>query len=203
VFVESDSLFREDVEARTQRTQQVLQMGGFTGPEALKMMQANRDPLRPQKPIADYVVAKKALAAVIANGFEVQDMRSVNPDGSPVMRKTVKFYSNDNFPVFAEVVGQFIRSDEFDAMDLDKQDAVDALYEYLLQMMAPPDPNAGMQQQGGQQLAKPKQAPGVPAGTNDGNQNAAGNSGGIAGGSAERKIQLQTAAAESSDEFSK
>ena len=81
VFIEADTLFRDDVEARQQRIMQFAQMGAISPPDAIKLIQDNRDPLRAQKPIADFIAAKRALDAVIRNGFQMQDMRQpVGPD---------------------------------------------------------------------------------------------------------------------------
>ena len=202
VFIEADTLFRDDVEARQQRIMQFAQMGAISPPDAIKLIQDNRDPLRAQKPIADFIAAKRALDAVIRNGFQMQDMRQpVGPDGMPVMRKTVKFYPNDNFPIFAEVAGQFIRSDEFYALPVEKQDAVDAYYQDILQMMTPAAPGAPESQAASGGAPK---APPMPVGAPQANANAQGNAG--ASSSAEdmsRKVEVQNAKPEGADEFSK
>lgn len=196
VFIEADTLFRDDVEARQQRIMQFAQMGAIPPPDAIKLIQNNRDPLRPQKPIADYVAAKRALDAVVRNGFQVVDTTKFNPDGTPSMRKTVKFYPNDNFPIFAEVAGQYIRSDEFYALPIEKQDAVDMYYQDILNMMAPPPapeaPGGGM--------PKIPQPVGAPAG----NANAVGNQRAPnAAQEMERQLEVKAAQPEGADEFSK
>lgn len=205
VFIEADTLFRDDVEARQQRIMQFAQMGAIQPADAIKLIQDNRDPLRAQKPIADYVAAKRALDEVIKSGFEVQDLRQTNPDGTPVMRKTVKFYPNDNFPIFAEVAGQFIRSDEFYALPVDKQDAVDAYYMDILQMMSPnPAPQEGgaAPAPGGGGAPAPKMK--LPVGAPPANVNAQGNAG-TAGmtDNAAQQVEVQNAKPEGADEYSK
>ena len=196
VFIEADTLFRDDVEARQQRIMQFAQMGAIPPPAAIKLIQDNRDPLRAQKPIADYVAAKRALDAVVRNGFQVVDTTKFNPDGTPAMRKTVKFYPNDNFPIFAEVAGQYIRSDEFYALPVEKQDAVDMYYQDILNMMSPPPaPEAP-----GGGAPKIPQPVGAPAG----NANAVGNQGPTSSAQEmERQVEVKAAAPEGADEFSK
>jgi hypothetical protein len=201
VFIEADTLFRDDVEARQQRIMQFAQMGAIPPQDAIKLIQDNRDPLRAQKPIADFVDAKRALDAVIKNGFQVQDLRQLGPDGQPVMRKTVKFYPNDNFQVFAQVTGEFIRSDAFYALPVEKQDAVDEYYRDLLQMMAPPGPPEAAGAPGG---GSPPKMPPQPVGAPPSNANAQGNAGPASSAdNLARKIEVQNAKPEGSDEFSK
>lgn len=195
VFVEADTLFKDDVQARQERVMEFARMGAIPPDKAIQMLQQNVDPLKPQKPIADFIEAKKALQAVVERGFSFPDPKGgVDMLGQPLQRKTVKFYRTDNFQVFADVVRQFIRSDEFYALQDAQQDAVDAFYEDILAQMAPPvDPAS----QGPQKKAP--QLPGLPQGATPGNT--PGNSGGgDLHGTPERAVALDEGMAEVRDE---
>ncbi len=189
VFVEADTLFKDDVTARQERVMEFARMGAIPPALAIQMLQQNIDPLKPQKPISDFVEAKRALEAVIAQGFAIQDAtRPPMLDGQPAMRKTVRFYPTDNFRVFADVVRQFIRSDQFYQLAPERQDDIDAFYRDILAMMAPPaEPPA-------QQMGKPPQKPGLPKGATPGNT--PGNDGGGGPRTPERDVALQEGRAE-------
>lgn len=158
VFVQADTLFASDVQARQERTMELMRMGAIPPDAGIKMLQRNVDPLRPQKPIADYVEARKALDAVVRQGFQAPDANKPRgPDGMPQMRKTVRFFPTDNFDVFAETVKQYMRSPEFDRLPLRRQDDVEQFYLDIIGQMqpatgAPP-----------QQIAPLAQKPGLPA----------------------------------------
>jgi hypothetical protein len=208
VFVEADTLFKNDVQARQERVMEFARMGSIPPDKAIELLQNNIDPLKPQKPIADYVDAKRALDAVVRQGYAYPDpTRPPMPDGQPAMRPTVQFYASDNLQAFGDVARQFIRSDDFYRLLPDKQDAVDAYYREILRRMAPPpaesnDPAA--QGDKGKLANAPKapQKPGLPAGATPGD--ATGNAGGGAHGtSAEREVAKIESAAEGSDEFSR
>ena len=113
------------------------------------------------------VDGKKALDAVIVNGFEITDPRGgVDPaTGQPLMRKVVKVYPSDNIQMFADVAKEYIRSDEFNAMPLDRQDAVDQYYEYLLGLLTPAAALPPPGQPGSGQAPPPRLSlpPGAPA----------------------------------------
>ena len=167
VFFEADTLFAMDVEARQTRIMQMMQSNSLPADIGLKALQTNTDPLRPVKNVQDYVDGKKALDAVIVNGFEITDPRGgVDPaTGQPLMRKVVKVYPSDNIQMFADVAKEYIRSDEFNAMPLDRQDAVDQYYEYLLGLLTPAAALPPPGQPGSGQAPPPRLSlpPGAPA----------------------------------------
>ena len=188
VFIEADTLFTDDAQSRQERVMSLAQVGVIPQDKVLMMLQNNIDPMTPQKPISDYVDAKKALDLVVEQGFQVPDPRKLGPDGMPVMRKTVKFYPSDNLQVFADVVKQYIRSAEFDALDVDAQDAVDEYYSDILQLMQPQveGPAPGQPGSGKAPLAKMPQPVGLPPGASAGGT--VGNAGNTAETSDERAV---------------
>ena len=165
VFIEADTLFASDAQARQERVMEFARMGAIPPAQAIDMLQRNIDPMRPQKPIADYLDAKRALEAVVRQGFQAPDPSKPPPaPGVPAMRKTVRFYPPDNFEIYADTVKQFMRSQEFEALPLARQDDVEAYYRDIL---------GQMQQAAQPQAAGPMkplaQKPGLPAGVTPGN----------------------------------
>ena len=211
VFIEADTLFEGDVQARQERVMELARLQIIPPDQVLKMLQNNEDPLRPQQPIADYVDAKKALEAVVQVGFETPMPTppgvALPPGTPPLMRPTVKFYASDNLDAYGEVARQYIRSDEFNALDEQRQDDVDRYYQSILELQAPPMPSNDPSAQGAMgQLANPKkapQAPGLPAGATPGD--ATGNMGSAANGptTAEQQVNRMEGAAEGADQFSR
>lgn len=197
VFVEADTLFAADAQARQERTMALAQQVGLPPDKLLFMLQNNIDILKPQKPISDYLDAKRALDLVVAQGFMVPDPRKLGPDGMPAMRKSVKFYPTDNLQVFADVARQYIRSAEFDALDEDRQDDVDKYYMDVLELMqgaaAGATPAPGQPGSGQAPLPKAARPPGLPEGASAGGT--PGNAGNPGTGP-EREVAAQQAQAD-------
>ena len=199
VFIESDTLFAADAQARQDRIIKLAQLGAIPPDKVVWMLQNNIDPMRPQRPITDYIDAKKALDAVVRNGMQAPDPRT------GMMRPVVRFYASDNLQVFGDVAKQFIRSDAFNALPIERQDDVDAYYRIILNYLSPQPvgaPGAPAAPSAPASPPKLKQEPGLPEGATPGVT--PGNAGGGAmETSNERTVMLQHGEAEIRDEFTR
>lgn len=152
VFIEADTLFVMDARARESRILEEVRLGLLDPADAKKMLKSRLDPTESLRMLADVQHAKQALGTVIMQGYMVPDplfdAEAIDPmTGMPAtapMVRSVDLYPTDNFKVFTDVIGDFIRSDDFQQLDLKQREDVHQFYLYVLQMAAPalPAPNA-------------------------------------------------------------
>ena len=137
VFVESGTLFANDVASRDARTLDMARMGWLTPEQAKKIMGDRLDPMSPVQAVADLDHWLRITHQVAQNAAKAE------------------VYPTDNLKVGESVVADFMRTDEYAALPDANQQAVAALYKQILALamsgQAPPE--------GG----KPPQAPGAPA----------------------------------------
>ena len=144
VFIEANTLFSSEIEARQTRIMAFVKDGAITPKESLQMLRDNVDPLFSAKPVQDYKEASDALSQVVANGYEFVDPRRppvmdpVTGEMKPATRKVVTLYATDNFELFADVVKSFMRSPKFNDLSVDRQDDVEKFFLDILDKLAPP-----------------------------------------------------------------
>lgn len=134
IFIEADSLFVSMAKDKEQKTLDLLRLGLIDAKRAKQLLPSRLDPLEPIADIADMQHAKRMLAAVIEQGYYLQ-----NQDGTPVIDPTtgklkprVRMFQSDNFEMFSLVVDNFMQSDDFRELPDDCQDDVDAFYGDIL-----------------------------------------------------------------------
>ena len=122
VFFEAGTLFSSEVKDRDQKTLDLLRLGLITPDQAKKMMSFHLDPMANVQTIADMAHAQKVLATVV---------------NDPTVT-AVEVYPTDNLKVMEEVVGGFMRSDDFDQIDAAARGRVRDLYKQIVALSAPP-----------------------------------------------------------------
>jgi len=155
VFIEAGTLFSAEVKDRDQKTLDLLRLGLIDPPKAKEMLSYHLDPMAPVKIIGEIQHAQKALAAVIDNGYFLED-------GTP----RVTIYPTDNLRVFDDVVAGMMKSDAWPMLQPDQQQAVQMLYQQILAASLPAPGEGGPGAPGGAgpggNLPKLPQPPGAP-----------------------------------------
>ena len=170
VFIEADSLFTATVKDKDQKTLDLLRLGIIDAKTAKKMLSFHLDPTAPISDIADMQHAKQMLAVVVQDGYYLTNpdgTPKVDAQGQPVFEPRVQLYPADNFDMFADVVGNFMRSDNFYALPQERQDDVYAFYQDILKKQAfanmPPEEKAAAEQVNSNGNVKGMNRPGTPA----------------------------------------
>ncbi|MBM4344917.1 MAG: hypothetical protein FJ100_16235 [Deltaproteobacteria bacterium] len=147
VFFEAGTLFSAEVKDRDQRTLDLIRLGMMTPEEGRRALSFRLDPMAPVQTIADMAHAQKILKQVVET-----------PTG-PGGIAGVEVYPSDNLKALDEVVGGFMRSDEWDGLDPAVQERVAQLYKQIIALKNPAptlDPS---------QAPKPPGAPQEPIGS--------------------------------------
>ena len=130
IFFEAGTLFSSEVKDRDARTLDLVRLGMMTPDEGKRALSFRLDPMAAVQTIADMAHAQKVLKEVVA---------------SPNV-KAVEVYPTDNLKVLEQVVGGFMRSDDWDEVAPDAQERVAQLYKQIVALQAPPMPPGKMPQ---------------------------------------------------------